>query len=272
MKVYGFIYVITCLLNGMKYVGQTTRSVKVRFEEHARRKDTFIGQIIRAYGRENFTIEVLEECKTQEELNAREISWIARFNCIFPYGYNITAGGAHRHSKVRVKRDSKENLSQKKNFCPTRKWNAYPILEAELQKRFITDIQLSKVLGIRQAKVSRKMRGESNLSVKQMEKIKDFLKVDTPLEELFRRNPEIHFPGEPWSRHWDTFPVLEAELQRQGIKAAQLAELLGMSSNSVARRMKGLITLFPDEKEAIKNFLGVEMTIEELFRRADNNS
>ena len=115
------------------------------------------------------------------------------------------------------------------------------------------------------------MRGESNLSVEQMEKIKEFLGVDTPLEELFRRNPEVHFPGEPnCIRHWDTFPVLEAELQRQGIKAVQLAELLGMSSNSVARRMKGLIKLLPAQMEAIRNFLGVEMTIEELFRRADN--
>lgn len=31
MAVYGVIYVITNKLDGMEYVGQTTRSVKVRF-------------------------------------------------------------------------------------------------------------------------------------------------------------------------------------------------------------------------------------------------
>ena len=165
MKVYGVIYVITCLLNGMKYVGQTTHSVKVRFEEHARRKDTLIGQTIHIYGKDNFTIEVLEECKTQEELNAREIAWIARFNCIFPYGYNITAGGAHRHSKVRAKRDSKENVPLEKKFHTNRKWNAYPALEIELQKQEVTQPKLAEVLGIRKAKVSKKnARGVESFS------------------------------------------------------------------------------------------------------------
>ena len=68
---YGVIYVITNLIDGMKYVGQTTRSVKERFKEHARRKDTLIGQNIRIYGKDKFKIEVLEECETQNELNAR---------------------------------------------------------------------------------------------------------------------------------------------------------------------------------------------------------
>ncbi|MBR4904839.1 MAG: helix-turn-helix domain-containing protein [Selenomonadaceae bacterium] len=269
MKVYGVIYVITNLLTGMKYVGQTTRSVKVRFEEHIRRKDTLIGQNMHICGRENFTIEVLEECKTQEELNACEISWIARFNCIFPYGYNITAGGAHKHSKVRAKRGSKQNVLLEKKFHTCRKWNAYPILEAELQKRFITDAKLADVLSLKKAEVARKMKGKHNFSLEQMSKIKEFLGVDIPLEELFRRNPEINFPGEPYSRHWETFPILEAELKKQGIKAAQLAELLGMSIQSVGRRMKGLIKLLPAHMEKIRNFLGVEMTVEELFRHAE---
>ena len=42
---------------------------------------------------ENFTVEVIEECETQEQLNEREIFWIAHFDCMAPKGYNCTSGG-----------------------------------------------------------------------------------------------------------------------------------------------------------------------------------
>lgn len=90
---YGLIYLITCLVNGKKYVGQTTKTVEKRFKEHVRRKKSLISKAIHEFGVENFTVEVLEECETSEQLNARECYWIAYFDCISPKGYNCTNGG-----------------------------------------------------------------------------------------------------------------------------------------------------------------------------------
>ena len=46
------------------------------------------------HGVENFSREILEWCKSKEELNQREIYWIAELNSQDPnIGYNITAGG-----------------------------------------------------------------------------------------------------------------------------------------------------------------------------------
>lgn len=90
--VYGVIYVITNLLTGMKYVGQTTRSLKERFGEHMKAK-THLGNAIRHYGVENFTVEIIEECETLDQLNEREIFWIAKLNTKHPHGYNMTDGG-----------------------------------------------------------------------------------------------------------------------------------------------------------------------------------
>ncbi len=42
---------------------------------------------------ENFTIEVIEECETQEDLNEREKFWIKVLNSKQPNGYNILDGG-----------------------------------------------------------------------------------------------------------------------------------------------------------------------------------
>lgn len=90
---YGIIYKITNQLNGKPYVGQTTRSIEERFKEHVSHNQYLIGRAIRKYGKENFSIEVLEECETFEQLNERERYWITCLDCIAPKGYNLTDGG-----------------------------------------------------------------------------------------------------------------------------------------------------------------------------------
>ncbi len=90
---YGVIYKLTNKINGKPYVGQTTRTPEERFIEHKYCQTSNIGRAIRKYGAENFTIEVLEECETAEQLNEREIFWIAYFNCMWPNGYNHATGG-----------------------------------------------------------------------------------------------------------------------------------------------------------------------------------
>ena len=90
---YGVIYKLTNKINGKPYVGQTTRTPEERFIDHKYCQTSNIGRAIRKYGEENFTIEVLEECETKEQLNEREIFWIAFFNCMVPNGYNVAEGG-----------------------------------------------------------------------------------------------------------------------------------------------------------------------------------
>lgn len=91
---FGVIYVITNLLDGMQYVGQTTRSIEQRFKEHMKAK-SYIGSAIREVGTENFSIEIIAECASKEELNAKEIFFIEEFDCMAPNGYNLTEGGQY---------------------------------------------------------------------------------------------------------------------------------------------------------------------------------
>ena len=110
------IYKITNKFDGKLYVGQTQRTVEERFTEH-QKADSYIGCAIRKYGAESFTVEVIETCETIEQLNEREIFWIATFNCKYPNGYNLTDGGegfvGGRHTdESRFKMSS----SQKKRY------------------------------------------------------------------------------------------------------------------------------------------------------------
>lgn len=89
---YGVIYKITNQINNKSYVGKTTTSLKQRMRSH-KCADTVIGNAIRKHGWENFSVEVIEECETKEQLNEREIFWIAELNCKTPNGYNRSDGG-----------------------------------------------------------------------------------------------------------------------------------------------------------------------------------
>lgn len=71
---------------------------------------------MRQCGIENFTIEIIEECKTRDELNQREIFWIRALNCKFPRGYNQTDGGAGAAGYISNKKYQNKPIIPQKFF------------------------------------------------------------------------------------------------------------------------------------------------------------
>ena len=95
MKKSMVVYLITNTVNGKKYVGQTARPLGQRIREHEH-SEYPIGKAMRKYGRDKFTVEILAEGKTIEELCELERLYISVYNTTDPeYGYNLTEGGEH---------------------------------------------------------------------------------------------------------------------------------------------------------------------------------
>lgn len=92
----GFIYIIKNTINNKVYIGQTKVSVEIRWKEHLRHAaygDQVINRAMKKHGKENFFIEVLEECKI-EDLDNREIYYISNFDSTNKSkGYNVSIGG-----------------------------------------------------------------------------------------------------------------------------------------------------------------------------------
>lgn len=91
------VYQIVNTLSGKKYIGKT-KNLKVRWYLHRRqaiRKENLpLYNAINKYGIEHFICSILSFCKTEKELNKREIDLIDEHNTLHPNGYNLTAGGS----------------------------------------------------------------------------------------------------------------------------------------------------------------------------------
>lgn len=98
MEREGFIYKITNNVNQKIYVGQTSRNIEKRFNEHitsALRGDyhSLLGKAIVKYGWQNFSIEEIEKVPISK-LDEREKYWIQVLNSRnTDIGYNISIGG-----------------------------------------------------------------------------------------------------------------------------------------------------------------------------------
>lgn len=90
----GYIYRITNKVNGKSYIGQTRNTVEFRWRQHINAKDNkYFHKAIKKYGVENFKIETLECCNV-EDLDSKEIYYIAKYNTFGENGYNLTKGGS----------------------------------------------------------------------------------------------------------------------------------------------------------------------------------
>lgn len=108
---YGEIYLITCLVNGKCYVGQTTQHTMARWASHKAMvgKDKWpIHCAMKVHGIENFSLAVLDRADNQSDLDAKEAYWIRVLGTIAPNGYNLKDGGmGGKHTQ-----ETKDKLSK----------------------------------------------------------------------------------------------------------------------------------------------------------------
>lgn len=94
----GRIYLITNIINGKKYVGQTVKTIEKRFKEHLKatfieNRKSIICSAIRKYDRDSFNIICLQDSIFIDNLDATEQYWIRYYDTFGENGYNATTGG-----------------------------------------------------------------------------------------------------------------------------------------------------------------------------------
>jgi group I intron endonuclease len=93
------VYLIYCSASQKGYVGQTTQTLKRRWQKHCADAQTgsdyLIHKAIRKYGEDAFEISVLAEVDNLPDLDQIEIEQIEKQGTLAPNGYNIKQGGHH---------------------------------------------------------------------------------------------------------------------------------------------------------------------------------
>ena len=120
---YGYIYITENLINGKKYIGQkkSTKFLKTKYLGSG----AILQKAIKKYGKENFKVTLICECNSKEELDEKEIYYIAEYDAQNnPNFYNLTKGGesglggakfkGHKHTEQSRKQIS-ESLKGEKN-------------------------------------------------------------------------------------------------------------------------------------------------------------
>ncbi|MBQ9441872.1 MAG: GIY-YIG nuclease family protein [Selenomonadaceae bacterium] len=242
------IYKITNLENGKIYVGQTVQFEK-RMKQHQHSKKTGVDAAIKKYGWENFSVEILEECP-EEMLDEREIFWIAKLNSMFPNGYNLTSGG-ERKKFVSAESIAKMSAKLKGRFAGEQNpfYGKHHTEEAKAKNGAAH--RGTHHTAETRAKMSAKQSGENNA----------FYGKQHSEEFKFQKS---------LSKKKIIYPVFEKELERRFLTRKKLAELMGVNYDSFTDSLSDRKKLSLKTAEKIRDFLGVDMTIEELFARNEN--
>lgn len=132
MKNKGYIYLITCLINGKNYVGQTRKfkkngtkiGIDGRWKQHIYNAAKFrddcpkLNRAIRKYNSENFMVEKLISCSL-DELNYYEEHFIDKFDSI-DQGYNCTMGGDY----PQFTEDQRKEINHKISIKAKKRWSS----------------------------------------------------------------------------------------------------------------------------------------------------
>ena len=149
------IYIIKNTINNYVYIGQSVDIAK-RWQTHRGlgKKDCnpnrleYNNQIhtaMRKLGRENFYVEILEECE-KEKLNEREIYWIQYYNS-YKEGYNGTEGGSFEEVDTIGEKNGRALLTEEDVFYIRECYNnhipfreVYKIYQDKISKRGLQKI------------------------------------------------------------------------------------------------------------------------------------
>ena len=138
-QIHYVIYKITNMLNGMIYIGQhTTTNINDAYMGSGK----YITRAIKKYGVENFKKEILFECSSQEELNAKEREIVNEKFVKRTDTYNLVMGGiqglSHKQAVMfgkmgaqslqRTLKDplKRKTFEEKLRDCAKRAWKEHP--------------------------------------------------------------------------------------------------------------------------------------------------
>jgi group I intron endonuclease len=175
---YGVVYLLTNLVNGKYYIGQTV-NYATRMRQHSRSENKCaISRAIKKYGWHNFSREILGEADGKDSLDNLEKLWIIIANSI-ETGYNLEAGGANGKPCAETRLRQAAAKTGKKQFPETIERRIAP-LRGRVRPQHVREALMNSLIGRvvpeeLRARIANKLKGNI-ISPEQRERISNSLK------------------------------------------------------------------------------------------------
>ena len=265
---YGVVYTIIDGTNDFEYIGQTTRSVKQRFKEHANAPYR-IGKAIRAHGADMFVLAILKVCYSKEEMDFWERHFIKSRNTMTPNGYNLTEGGegmpGFSPSEETRAQMSASRTGEKNHFFGKHYTN-------EARTRIsMARLGNNNSLGFRhtdesKARMSIAKLGEKNpfFGKHHTAKSRDLMSI---AQIGISKSPEHVAKSAAAQRADSPFKNILNAMTERYLTYKSLAELMGLSRKSISRRMCGKVKFSESDIAKLVEIFG--KPAEYLLERSD---
>lgn len=112
---FGYIYIVENNINNKRYIGKKTG----KFDKNYYGSGIIVRQAIKKYGKDEFSVKILEYCDSQEILNEREKHFIQTLNP----EYNIAAGGDGGHVLKYADKNYVKEIYIKRSITMSNTWN-----------------------------------------------------------------------------------------------------------------------------------------------------
>ena len=227
------IYKITNNYNKMSYIGKSIH-IEQKWKEHLAGKGSKnLFKDLQEYGKENFSFEILEEC-SKEELNQKEIKWIAFYNT-YNNGYNEDKGGDNNIQAIKA--------TQKTIYCYDLEGNfitSYISLSEAERHTNIPNANISKA-----ARGLRKKAGDYQWRYEKIDKIE-------PYSRKFTMPPHSHEHMKKSVKQYDldgNFIAEYSSITEASKKTGANQKSIGMNCNKQRKTAGGFIWKFSNKKE-----------------------
>lgn len=144
------IYKITNTVNNKIYVGLTEQTLEQRWHNHMVRlkrkikNNYIIYNAMKKHGVENFSIELIEKCNSEEHMKQRETELIAELNTLPPNGYNMALGGSVNNMKSPIVYENHAKITRSKEWRErvSKQWKDVP--KTDEQKKLYSEQKMGE--------------------------------------------------------------------------------------------------------------------------------
>jgi group I intron endonuclease len=206
---FGYIYITENLINHKKYIGKKTskKFLGTKYLGSGR----LLVQAVKKYGEENFVVTMLDTADSLDELNEKEVYYIAKYNAQESNQfYNISRGGldggplfkGHKHTEETKRKIGNSVRGEKNGYFGKKHSDEERARMSEKRKQRVTTEETRKKMSI--ARKGMKFTEEHKRKISESQKGEKSKNYGKPLPDITKQKISKTVSNQVWMNNGTT--------------------------------------------------------------------